>query len=140
MSATGARRQDRAAFTLIEVLLVLVILVIIGSIAVTNIIGAKAKADRNAAKVQVDTISKECDRFALDMGSYPNSLEMLFTNPGGAKASEWAGPYLDKEIPLDPWNNPYQIQFPGGRHPDRVDIFSWGPDGQAGTQDDIYND
>jgi general secretion pathway protein G len=140
MSGSDARRrQSRAAFTLMEVLLVLVILVVLGSLAVGMFTGAKAKADKNAAQVQVDSIADQCERYNMDMNQYPHGFEELMNNPGGPKASEWGGPYLSKEVPLDPWGNQYQILAPGQRHPDKVDVWSNGPDGQPGTQDDIYN-
>ncbi|HTQ38113.1 MAG TPA: type II secretion system major pseudopilin GspG [Pirellulales bacterium] len=139
MSGIHARRPSRAAFTLMEVLLVLVILVVLGSLAVGMFTGAQKRANLNAAQVQVEAISDQCERYNLDMNAYPTTLDQLFTNPGGPKADAWTGPYLTKEVPLDPWGNPYQIQSPGARHPDKVDVWSYGPDGQNGTQDDIYN-
>ncbi len=139
MSGAHAHRRSRAAFTLMEVLLVLVILVVLGSLAVGMFTGAQRKANINAAQVQVDSIAHECERYNLDMNMYPPSLDALMTNPGGAKAADWAGPYLSKDVPLDPWGNQYMYQNPGARHPDKVDVWSYGPDGQNGTQDDIYN-
>ena len=62
------------------------------------------------------------------------------TAPGDlTNASKWQGPYLDKESPLDPWDNPYQYSYPGTRNQDRFDIWSFGPDGADGTADDIGN-
>ncbi len=140
MSRRHIRRSSRAAFTLMEVLLVLVILVVLGSLAVGMFTGAQKKANLNAAQTQVDAISHECDRYNLDMNGFPPDLSALRTVPQVANANSWAGPYIDRDIPLDPWGNPYQYQFPGSRHGnEKPDIWSWGPDLQNGTDDDIYN-
>ena len=53
--------------------------------------------------------------------------------------SKWEGPYLDSDLPLDPWDNPYQYVSPGIHNPDGFDIWSYGPDGINGTEDDIGN-
>ena len=56
-------------------------------------------------------------------------LEALRTKP--ANVNQWDGPYLKKEIPLDPWGHPYLYRFPG-EHGDEPDLISYGADGQAG--------
>jgi general secretion pathway protein G len=124
-----------------EVLLVLVILVILGSLAVSVFTGTQKSAYIKAAQVQVDTLGSDCQRYFLDMNSFPTSLDALRTAPGGASnAQNWAGPYSDKDLGPDPWGNPYQYQYPGSRHgEEKPDIWSYGPDGQNGTADDIYN-
>jgi general secretion pathway protein G len=140
MSRRRIRRSSRAAFTLMEVLLVLVILVVLGSLAVGMFTGAQKKANTDAAQAQVDSISQQCLLYNQDMNAFPPSLDALRVAPGGVNnANQWSGPYLDRDVPLDPWGNPYQYQFPGSRHPDKPDIWSWGPDMQNGTDDDIYN-
>jgi general secretion pathway protein G len=76
--------------------------------------------------------------YRLDIGDYPTSLEELRMQPADAAAAErWAGPYLDREVPLDPWRRPYHYRYPGQHDPDMPDIWSAGPDGVDGTQDDI---
>ncbi len=56
-----------------------------------------------------------------------------------ARTACWHGPYLQSDIPLDPWGHPYVYQYPGKLNPSGYDIISMGPDGQLGTADDIYN-
>jgi len=51
----------------------------------------------------------------------------------------WTGPYLERAPGPDPWGNAYRYKNPGKHNPDSVDIFSIGPDGQQGTEDDIGN-
>jgi general secretion pathway protein G len=138
MNRRRSRRQDRAAFTLMEVLLVLVILVVLGSLAVSVFSGTQRSAMMKAAQVQIDTWTGDCERYKLDMNSFPASLEDLRTNSTGMPS--WSGPYTDKQIPPDPWGNQYQYDPAGARHNgEKPDIMSNGPDGAAGTEDDILN-
>ncbi len=139
-----ARRQRQAVaargFTLIEVLLVLIILVVIGSIVVPNLFGAKEKADINAAKAQIAAIKGALRMYHLDVNKYPSNLDELVTKPTGNELAEkWGGPYLEDAIKPDPWSNKYQYMVEGKHNPGKYDIWSNGPDGQSGTDDDIGN-
>jgi general secretion pathway protein G len=138
MNRRRSRRQDRAAFTLMEVLLVLVILVVLGSLAVGMFTGTQKKALERSTQVQVDTYDSACMHYHTEMFSYPPSLQDLRVNTSGSQ--NWSGPYIDKDVPNDPWGNPYQYDPQGPRHNgEKPDIWSYGPDAAAGTQDDIYN-
>lgn len=132
------RNRRRGGFTLVEVLLVLVILVIIASLAVTNLVPMQRRANINAAKTQIRAFKGPLAAYRLDIGDYPSSLEELRMQPADAAAAErWGGPYLDREVPLDPWRRPYQYRYPGQNDPDMPDIWSAGPDGVDGSPDDI---
>lgn len=137
----GARR--RRGFTLIEVLLVLVILVILGSLVTVSISGASMKGKIKAAKAQVGMFQQPLELYFLDLNQYPTTsqgLQALLAPPSDLKNSaKWAGPYLDKTLPLDPWDRPYQYACPGKRNPNTYDVWSLGPDGVDGTADDIGN-
>ena len=74
--------------------------------------------------------------FEVDNGFYPKSLQDLLQQPSNAK--NWHGPYLEN-MPQDPWVNPYVYTYPGRRNPSGYDLYSTGPDGKAGTDDDIGN-
>ena len=128
-------RRRRGGFTLMEVLLVLVILVILGSMAGVFIRGAQKTANANAAQAQIDLFKNAIEMYQLQMLSYPPTLEAL-REPTGDLVN-WGGPYLDKPVPLDPWGNPYQYALMG---PEEYRIWSWGPDGVDGSADDISND
>jgi general secretion pathway protein G len=136
---SGAAR--RAGFTLIEVLLVLVILVILGSIAVPMFTGTAEKANQQAAQVQVNAFETAIDLYHIGMRQYPASLDDLINAPSDAKqAKRWSGPYLKENRSLvDPWDNPYKYNAKGTKNPGRYDVWSYGPDGQSGTDDDIGN-
>jgi len=133
------RRRGDAGFTLMEVLLVLVILVVLASMAVNVFWGAQEKADRNAAATQVGFYARAMDRYRLDMKKYPGNLQDLVGKPSdAAAANRWGGPYMDK-IAKDPWDREYKYVSPGKHNVDSFDVWSAGPDGQDGTADDIGN-
>ncbi len=129
----------RGAFTLIEVLLVLVILVILGSLATNVFIGTQDTANINAAKAQIGLLSDPFNRYRLSMNEFPSKLEDLWEEPSdSSKAEKWDGPYVEK-LKNDPWENPYQYLAEGKKNPKKYDFWSNGPDGQSGTDDDIGN-
>lgn len=136
------RRRGRAGFTLMEVLLVMVIIVMLGAFVGVAIKNAQGKANANAAKAQIQQLTTPIEMYRMDINSYPSTsqgLAALGQAPGDlANQSKWQGPYLEKAVPLDPWDNPYQYMSPGNRSTD-FDLWSFGPDGQDGTADDIGN-
>jgi len=133
------RSRRRGGFTLVEVLLVLIILVVIGSIVVPNLFGAKATADINAVKTQISALKGAMRMYFLDMNKYPASLKDLSEEPSGDAAKQWNGPYMEETLKADPWNNEYQYSSQGKHNPGKFDVWSNGPDGQSGTEDDIGN-
>lgn len=133
------RRAAPAGFTLIEVLLVLIILVIIGSLAVNVFTGTQDKASINAAKSQIPLVRGAIDRYRLDMNKYPTSLEELWEEPSDADEQDrWGGPYLEPLKP-DPWGNEYEYLAEGKKNAGKFDFWSAGPDGKSGSDDDIGN-
>ncbi|MGI9455462.1 MAG: type II secretion system major pseudopilin GspG [Aeoliella sp.] len=136
------RRSHRyEGFTLIELLLVLAILVVLGSMAVTIFGGTQDRADRDAAKSQIGIFKSAVDLYKHHYKNYPSKLEDLIEKPSDSDvADEWVGALLDvNKIPDDPWGNPYRIAAPGKKKADTYDLWSLGPDGQDGTDDDIGN-
>jgi general secretion pathway protein G len=133
------RRPRPSGFTLMEVLLVLVILVVLASMAVNIFWGTQEKADRNAAATQVGFYARAIDRYRLDMRQFPSSLQELIAKPSDATlANRWGGPYMDK-IARDPWDREYRYAAPGKHNTESFDVWSLGPDGQDGSDDDIGN-
>jgi general secretion pathway protein G len=128
-------RRRRGGFTLMEVLLVLAILVILGALAFFSFGDVLFGAKRRAAKIQIDGLKTPMNNFLLEEGRFPQSLEELWTPSAktGRKYSETVG--------LDPWGNPYQYEPPANQSQSvgEYRITSNGPDGQAGTGDDISN-
>ncbi|WP_197443013.1 type II secretion system major pseudopilin GspG [Lignipirellula cremea] len=136
----------RGGFTLLEVLLVMAILVILGSTATYFFVGVKRNADSDAARLQINMFESMLDNYNLHVSAYPSTnagLEALRTRPSDLKdPNRWKGPYINKEIPLDPWGNPYEYEM-RGEMPDGSPAFlitSYGPDGIEGGPDDITSD
>jgi general secretion pathway protein G len=126
-------------FTLMEVLLVLVILVVLASLAVNMFTGTQERADQRAAAAQVGLYKSAINMYRMDTRQYPESLDALVTKPSdAAMADRWSGPYMDK-IAKDPWGNDFRIAAPGKHNPEGFDVWSVGPDGQDGSADDIGN-
>ncbi len=97
-----------------------------------RIMGHFSKSQPKVAATQLDMFSQALDAHRLDTGKYPKRLEGLVENE--VNSSTWSGPYLKKkELPKDPWGNPYQYRSPG-RHNKDYDLYSYGADGQEGGE------
>lgn len=132
--------RSQRAFTLVELLLVLVILGTLAALVLPKFTGRTEQARVTAAQTQIATFSTALDAFEVDTGAYPlggGGLQGLVVAPGDV--SGWRGPYLKSDIPSDPWGRPYVYEFPGKNNPSGYDLRSAGPDGQANTADDIVN-
>lgn len=133
-------QRSRRAFTLVEMLLVLVILAILAAIVIPKFAGRSQQAKETAAKSQISSIELALDAYEVDTGGYPPGnagLDSLTNEPNGVQ--NWKGPYLKKGVPLDPWGNPYVYTYPGKNNAKGYDLMSMGPDGRAGGDDDVTN-
>lgn len=133
-------RRRHGGFTLIELLVVIIILAILAAVVIPRVIGRTEDARQSQAITTIQSFSNTLDLYKADTGEYPSSdqgLAALLKNPG---AKNWNGPYLKNmdAIPSDPWGHPYVYKTPGDNNRD-FDIVSPGPDGQAGTADDIQS-
>lgn len=136
-----------------EMLIVLGILVIVFALAAPKFFGAREKANLSATKVQVEAFRSALEKYYFDTNTFPTTeqgLQALFQEPTdsdtadseegtGGSASNWDGPYMNKPaLPKDPWGNDYQYAYPPERGATKEpDIWSWGPDGEDNTEDDI---
>ena len=124
------KRRDKG-FTLIELLIVMVILGLLAALVGPRMFGKVGKSKQKAAKAQISLFETTLDTYRLDVGKYPNAeqgLEALRVKPDGEE--KWDGPYLSKDVPLDPWGNPYVYESPSD-HGD-YEIMSLGADGSPG--------
>jgi general secretion pathway protein G len=129
------KKRNRNGFTLIELLVVMVIIGLLAALVGPRFIRQEEKAKIKAAKAQIELLSTALDTFRLDVGRYPTSeegLEALRTKPGGLE--RWDGPYLKKDVPLDPWGKAYAYKSPGEHG--AFDIVSYGADGLSGGEGD----
>lgn len=129
------KEKGNRGFTLIELLIVMVILGLLAALVGPNMFGKVGKSKQKAAKAQISLFETALDTYRLDVGSYPSNdygLSGLRTKPEGAE--KWDGPYLPKEIPLDPWGHPYVYTYPGEHGP--YDITSYGADGRIGGEEE----
>ena len=131
MSPKEARIRELRGFTLIELLVVVVIIGLLAGFVAPRYFGQVGKSEVNVARAQIDALEKALDQYRLDTGRYPTQeqgLKVLVERP--ANESKWAGPYLRKEVPLDPWGKPYLYKIPGEKG--EFDLLSYGKDGQPG--------
>jgi general secretion pathway protein G len=128
------------AFTLIELLLVLVILATLAALVVPKFTKRSEQAKITGAGVDISNIDVALDAFEIDCGRYPSTEEgirALLDQPQGLTG--WRGPYLKRGVPKDTWGNPYIYRYPGQHNVNGYDLYSFGPDGQEGGGDDIDN-
>jgi len=124
-------RRSCAAFTLLELLVVMVIIGLLAGYVGPKYFSQVGKSETKVAKAQIDAIEKALDQYRLDTGRYPTSEQGLAAlNQKPANEPKWAGPYLKKNVPPDPWGRAYNYRAPG-EHGD-YDVYSYGKDGQPG--------
>jgi general secretion pathway protein G len=140
----NSKRRIRG-FTLVEMLVVLAILVLLVGMVAPRVLKSQKKADVNNAKAQIGMFRSCLERYAVDMKDFPTTEEglaaMVKTPDESELAANWDGPYVNQPtIPKDPWGNDYQYEYPptngSGDYPD---IWSYGPDGEDDTEDDIVS-
>lgn len=127
-------RGSSNGFTLLELLVVMVIVGLLASYVGPRFFDQIGKSEAKTARAQLDALSKALDTYRLDVGRYPTTeqgLKALNAAPQGE--ARWSGPYLQKEVPLDPWGNAYVYKAPGTDKRD-YDLLSLGKDGQLGGE------
>ena len=124
-----------AGFTLLELLVVMVIIGLLAGYVGPKYFAQIGKSETKTAMSQIDALGKALDQYRLDVGHYPRSEEGLAVlNSKPVNETKWAGPYLQKNVPLDPWGKPYIYKQPGEHG--EYDLLSYGKDGQAGGTGD----
>ncbi len=123
---------------MIELLVVLVILGMLAGLVGPRLFGKLDSSKVKTAETQIRMLKGALQTYRLDVGDFPETeqgLAALVRQPsGGAGTKSWAGPYLDGEVPLDPWQNPYQYERkPSGL--EEFTLYSTGADGAAGGEE-----
>lgn len=125
--------SNRKAFTLIEIMVVIIILGLLAAFVIPNITGKSEEAKQKLVCIQMKSLNESLKMFKVDNGSYPSSeegLKALITNPDPDTYTSYSpsGYVEGKNLPKDPWNKPYLYLNLDGA----VDLISLGSDGKEG--------
>lgn len=141
LSLDQVKTRSAGGWTLLELMVVLAIIALIGALVGPALLTQSEGAKVRAADTQVNMLRGSLLTYRLDIGQFPSTtqgLEALNTAPPEA-AEYWRGPYLDDDVPLDPWRRPYVYEFPAEtRH--GFALYSLGADsapGGEGNNEDI---
>jgi general secretion pathway protein G len=133
-------QHHRRAFTLIELLLVMVILGILAAVVVPKFVGRADQAKKDAARADISHLGTALNTFEVDIGRFPTGdegLQALIEAPSGIKEGSWHGPYVDNhKVPTDPWGKPYLYACPGQHNTKGFDLSA---DGHDSDPDNLNN-
>jgi general secretion pathway protein G len=138
----GSSRQS--AFTLLEIMIVVSIIVILLGLAISKMGNPTGFAKTTAVRADVQSIGTQLMQYEAMNGFYPTTeqgLKALVTQPESEpRANRWY--QFFKEVPKDPWGTPYIYRCPGIKHPDKYDLYSAGPNrvDDNGTGDDDWGE
>jgi general secretion pathway protein G len=117
-------------FTMMELLIVIVILGLLASLVAPKFFNKLGTAERGIASTQMSAFETAIDTYRLDLGKYPSKLNDLRKG----EEPRWDGPYLPKDVPLDPWGNPYVYELTNDKEKP-YSLLSYGADGKEGGED-----
>lgn len=129
-----SRMSSQRGFTLLELLVVLAVIATLAAVVGPAILRNVGDAKESAARSQIEIFALALDAYRLDTDHYPTSAEGLsvLRMAPASKSARWRGPYLRKDVPLDPWARAYVYVSPGLVNPSSYDLFTLGRDGQVG--------
>jgi len=137
MKLTDSRiAPGQTGFTLVELLVVILIIGLLTALVAPKFLGQVSKSEITTARAQLDALDKALQAYRIDVGRYPSSaqgLNALVKQPSGE--ARWRGPYLQADVPPDPWGTPYRYRHPGPGGKD-YELASLGPDRLEGGQGD----
>lgn len=126
----------RRAFTLIEVIVVILIIGVLAAVIAPRLIGRVGQAKTAAAASNANSLATAVKLLFADVGTVPpgTSIQALWECPSGVEKTAWKGPYVDSQDKLnDPWGRPFILVIPGKTNVD-FDVVSYGADGQPGGE------
>ena len=136
-------RRTRRAFTLLEILLVVGLLALLAAFVVPSLVGQADKAKIDLARTAVGPngpLAGAIDLYRVNVGTWPEELKYLYEKPADEEiAKKWIQGIKDPGGLKDPWGRDYQYKAPGEKNKDNVDLWSLGPDGVDGSEDDVVN-
>jgi general secretion pathway protein G len=125
-------------FTLIELVVVIIVLGLLAGLVGPQVVGRVSEAKTTTARTQLDLLGVALDGYRLDTGTYPSTeqgLAALRNRPTREPVPpNWRGPYLRKEVPLDPWGRSYLYASPPAKGVSGYELRTLGRDGKAGGE------
>ena len=142
MSLRSRSPLAHGGFTLLELLVVIAIITTLAAVVAPSLFRNVGDAKTASARSQVELLALALHQYALDNASYPTTsqgLAALRAVPAELdvvrqQPRNWRGPYLTRDVPLDPWGRPYAYISPGAANPTSFDIYSLGRDGAVGGE------
>ncbi len=135
--------NHQKAFTLIELMIVIVIIAALAAMVIPRLNGRSQDAKIAIAQADINSnIALALKLYETDNGAYPTTEQglaaLIAKSSANPVPSNWKGPYLERNF-IDPWKNPYQYKCPGAHNPAGYDLYSLGKDGVEGSADNITN-
>jgi len=127
-------RGRRAAFTMVEILVVVAIIGVLAAVIAPSFIGRIGQAKQGVAKQKVSEIEKAVEIFRTDYGRYPQTLDELVRRPSDIAEAKWNPPSLKSKDLIDPWDRPFVYKYPGDHSEVPFDLYSLGADNTEGGE------
>lgn len=133
------KKREEKGFSLLEMLVVLAIMGILASLVAPRLFNQVDRSKITAAQAQARSLRTSLDALRLDLGRYPNQeegLSLLVQPPSDPSLrANWFGPYIDGDLPSDPWGNAFRYDPPRSDEAGfalKPKIYSFGADNEAG--------
>ena len=127
-----SQRQNRRAFTIVEILVVVVIIALLAGLIVPKFAGRLGQTKQSVAKMNITKIEQAIDIFYYDYDRYPRDLDELVTRPANINQANWIEPTLRAKDLMDPWKRKFEYRQPGDHG--AYDVYTLGKDGQEGGE------
>lgn len=118
--------------------MVIAVIAVLASLVAPNVLRHVGSAKDATARSQIELLGAALDAYRIDNSRYPTTdqtLSALMTAPATEpRTANWRGPYLRKEVPLDPWGRAYVYRSPARESRGGYDLLSYGADGREGGE------
>lgn len=142
-TSSSLGRAAAAAFTLMEIMLVVTIIALLAGLAIFKMGGVVGVGETAAARADLQSFRTALVAYRATAGTYPSTaqgLQALVKRPDGEPKPQMWRKVFDGDIKQDPWRHDFVYKCPGDKNPNGYDLYSVGEDGKAGTEDDIWPD